>query len=124
MIFIWLPQLSPLVGPPTNISENCGKSNGDISNRESGDELGIEEKLPTDPNRTENKSLSHNYGKSNSNMSDGGSSKKIGKEKKPPTDSDCTESKSLSCNRGKNNGNMSDGGAAEGVEIEDLEGAE
>lgn len=120
-VLIWLTQLSPLIGPLTNISENCSKSNGNMSNVGSGNELGMEEKLFTDSDCTESKGLSHNYGKSNGNMSDGRSSKEIGTEEKPFTDSDHTESKSLCYNCGKSNGNISNRGAGKGLEIKDLE---
>ena len=52
-VFLWLVQLSPLVGPSTDsnrtksksLSDNCGKSNGEMSNRVGGEELVIEEEL-------------------------------------------------------------------------------
>ena len=55
-MFLWLAQLSPLVGLFTDpehiksksLSDNCGKSNGNISNRVGGKELVMKEKLVTE----------------------------------------------------------------------------
>ncbi len=52
-VFFWLAQLSPLVGPATkpdrtdskSLKDNCGKNNGDISDRVGDDELVTEEEL-------------------------------------------------------------------------------
>ena len=52
-VFLWLAQLSPLVGPSTDpnrtesksLSDNCGKSNGEMSDGVGGEELVTEEEL-------------------------------------------------------------------------------
>ena len=53
LVFFWLAQLSPLVGSSTNpirtesesFSDNCGKSNGEMSDGVGSEELVTEEEL-------------------------------------------------------------------------------
>ena len=55
-VFLWLAQLSVLVGPFTNpdciesksFSHNCGKSNGNMSNRVNGEKFVTKEELVTE----------------------------------------------------------------------------
>ena len=52
-VFLWLAQLSPLVGPSTDpnrtesesLSDNCGKSNGEMSDGVGGEELVTKKEL-------------------------------------------------------------------------------
>ena len=53
LVFLWLAQLNLLVGPSTNLdrtknksfSDNCGKNNGDMSDKVGGKELVTEKEL-------------------------------------------------------------------------------
>lgn len=120
-IFLWLAQLSPLVGPATNLSKNYSKNNNDMSDKGSGNELKTKEKPPIHSNCTKSKSLRHNYSKSNGDISYGGSADELETKEKPLSDPNGIKSKSLSYNYGKNNINMSKIKTGKGLEIEDLE---
>lgn len=69
-----------------------------MSDKKSGDKLGIEEKPHTNFNYIKTKSFKHNYSKSKGDMSDRRSVDELGTEKKLSTDPDCIENKSFNYN--------------------------